>query len=72
MGKILSSFWSSSLSVLPTRFISFLNFKKKYNDKVGDTDNDYQLTFSPESDGKWNTSTDKNEIPTQGIMTLTV
>ena len=47
-------------------------FQKNYNDKVGDTDNDYKLTFSPESDGKWNTSTDKNEIPTQGIMTLTV
>ena len=29
-------------------------------------------TFSPESDGKWNTSTDKNEMPTQGMMTLTV
>ena len=30
------------------------------------------ITFSPESEGRQNTRTDKNVMPTQGMMTLTV
>ena len=49
--------------------ISARSKKNTVSESRMEMDND---TFSPESDGKWNTSTERNEMPTHGMMTLTV